>query len=111
MLMLGNLFRECGCTGRLSETSQNALINIVTIFLGVSVGATATGRITSYNVCYTKLLRYAKNIITCFARLNGKSVGIIANQPMVMAGCLDINCSDKCARFIRTCDAFNIPLV
>ncbi len=43
MLMLGNLFRECGCTGRLSETSQNALINIVTIFLGVSVGATATG--------------------------------------------------------------------
>jgi len=54
---------------------------------------------------------YAKNIITTFARINGKSVGIIANQPMVMAGCLDINCSDKCARFIRTCDAFNIPLL
>ncbi len=54
---------------------------------------------------------FAKNIITAFARINGKSVGIIANQPLVMAGCLDINCSDKCARFIRTCDAFNIPLL
>ncbi len=54
---------------------------------------------------------YAKNIITAFARINGKSVGIIANQPLVMAGCLDINCSDKCARFIRTCDAFNVPLL
>ncbi len=54
---------------------------------------------------------FAKNIITCFARINGKSVGIIANQPKVQAGCLDINASDKSARFIRTCDAFNIPLV
>ena len=54
---------------------------------------------------------YAKNIITCFARLNGQSVGIIANQPAYMAGCLDINASDKGARFIRFCDAFNIPLL
>ncbi len=54
---------------------------------------------------------FAKNIITCFARVNGKSIGIIANQPRVQAGCLDINASDKSARFIRTCDAFNIPLV
>ena len=54
---------------------------------------------------------FAKNIITTFARINGQSVGIIANQPSVMAGCLDINASDKSARFIRTCDAFNIPLV
>lgn len=54
---------------------------------------------------------YAQNIITCFARFNGKPVGIIANQPKVLAGCLDINASDKAARFIRTCDAFNIPLV
>lgn len=54
---------------------------------------------------------YAKNIICAFARINGKSVGIIANQPMVMAGCLDINAGDKSSRFIRTCDAFNIPLL
>jgi methylmalonyl-CoA decarboxylase alpha subunit len=54
---------------------------------------------------------YAKNIITCFARFDGQTVGIIANQPKVMAGCLDINASDKSARFIRFCDAFNIPLV
>ncbi|WP_258360380.1 acyl-CoA carboxylase subunit beta [Moorella sulfitireducens] len=54
---------------------------------------------------------YAPNIITALARLNGRVVGIIANQPAVMAGCLDINCSDKAARFIRFCDAFNIPIV
>jgi acetyl-CoA carboxylase carboxyltransferase component len=54
---------------------------------------------------------YAKNIIICFARLNGRTVGIIANQPQEMAGCLDINASDKATRFIRFCDAFNIPLV
>ncbi len=60
---------------------------------------------------YDYLSLYAQNIITCFARINGKSVGIIANQPSFLAGCLDINASDKAARFIRTCDAFNIPLV
>jgi methylmalonyl-CoA decarboxylase alpha subunit len=54
---------------------------------------------------------FAKNIITCFARINGESVGIIANQPKVLAGCLDTNASDKSARFIRTCDAYNIPLL
>jgi len=54
---------------------------------------------------------YALNIITCFIRLNGKPVGVIANQPKVMAGVLDINCSDKAARFIRTCDCFNIPIL
>ncbi|MEJ2641617.1 MAG: carboxyl transferase domain-containing protein, partial [Desulfosarcinaceae bacterium] len=54
---------------------------------------------------------YAKNIIICFARLNGRTVGIIANQPQQMAGCLDINASDKATRFIRFCDAFNIPLL
>ncbi|WP_326908247.1 acyl-CoA carboxylase subunit beta [Sedimentibacter sp. MB31-C6] len=54
---------------------------------------------------------YAKNIVTGFMRLNGKSIGVIASQPKVLAGCLDINASDKSARFIRTCDAFNIPLL
>ncbi len=54
---------------------------------------------------------FAKNIVTCFGRLGGRSVGIIANQPAVMAGVLDINASDKASRFIRICDSFNIPLV
>jgi len=54
---------------------------------------------------------YAGNIITGFGRLNGRPIGIIANQPKVLAGCLDINASDKAGRFIRTCDAFNIPIL
>jgi acetyl-CoA carboxylase carboxyltransferase component len=54
---------------------------------------------------------FAQNIITAFARFDGQSVGIIANQPSVMAGCLDVDASDKSARFIRFCDAFNIPLL
>jgi acetyl-CoA carboxylase carboxyltransferase component len=54
---------------------------------------------------------YAQNIITAFARLNGRSIGIIANQPKVLAGCLDVNAADKASRFIRFCDAFNIPLL
>ncbi|MDD9303903.1 MAG: methylmalonyl-CoA carboxyltransferase [Desulfobacter sp.] len=54
---------------------------------------------------------FAKNIVICFARLNGRPIGIIANQPKVMAGCLDIDASDKATRFIRFCDAFNIPML
>ncbi|MBQ6630922.1 MAG: methylmalonyl-CoA carboxyltransferase [Romboutsia sp.] len=54
---------------------------------------------------------FAQNIITGFARINGDTIGIIANQPKFMAGSLDINASDKSARFIRTCDAFNIPIL
>ncbi|MDJ0804646.1 MAG: acyl-CoA carboxylase subunit beta, partial [Desulfobacterales bacterium] len=54
---------------------------------------------------------FATNILVCFARLNGRTIGIIANQPENMAGCLDINASDKATRFIRFCDAFNIPML
>jgi acetyl-CoA carboxylase carboxyltransferase component len=54
---------------------------------------------------------YAKNVVVGFARLDGYAAGIVANQPAVMAGTLDINASDKIARFVRTCDAFNIPVV
>jgi acetyl-CoA carboxylase carboxyltransferase component len=54
---------------------------------------------------------FATNIITCFSRLNGWSVGIIANQPMSIAGVLDIDYCDKASRFIRFCDAFNIPAI
>lgn len=54
---------------------------------------------------------FAPNAICGFSRINGKSVGIVANQPLVMAGCLDMNTGDKIGRFVRTCDAFNIPLL
>jgi acetyl-CoA carboxylase carboxyltransferase component len=54
--------------------------------------------------------QWAQNLITAFARMNGHVIGIIANQPQFLAGCLDINASDKATRFIRFCDAFNIPL-
>jgi len=55
--------------------------------------------------------QWAMNIVCAFARLAGQTVGIVANQPRVLAGALDINASEKAARFIRTCDDFNIPLV
>jgi propionyl-CoA carboxylase beta chain len=54
---------------------------------------------------------YAKNIVIGFARMEGAPVGIVANQPMVLAGCLDIRSSIKAARFVRFCDAFNIPII
>jgi len=54
---------------------------------------------------------FAKNIVVGFARLEGHPVGIVANQPMVLAGCLDIDSSRKAARFVRFCDCFNIPIV
>jgi propionyl-CoA carboxylase beta chain len=54
---------------------------------------------------------FAGNILTGFVRINGETIGVIANQPMVLAGCLDIDSSKKAARFIRFCDAFNIPLL
>jgi propionyl-CoA carboxylase beta chain len=54
---------------------------------------------------------YAKNIIIGFARIGGQTAGIVANQPLVLAGCLDIKSSIKAARFVRFCDAFNIPVV
>jgi acetyl-CoA carboxylase carboxyltransferase component len=54
---------------------------------------------------------WARNIITGFARIDGRSVGIVAQQPMVLAGALDIDASTKAARFVRTCDCFNVPLI
>ena len=54
---------------------------------------------------------FAQNVIIGYARMDGRVVGIVANQPNVMAGCLDVNASYKAARFVRFCDAFNIPLL
>jgi propionyl-CoA carboxylase beta chain len=55
--------------------------------------------------------QYARNMVVGFARFDGQSVGIVANQPMHLAGCIDVDASLKCSRFVRTCDCFNIPLV
>eukprot|EP01129_Flabellula_baltica_P006093 TRINITY_DN224_c0_g1_i1.p1 TRINITY_DN224_c0_g1~~TRINITY_DN224_c0_g1_i1.p1 ORF type:complete len:574 (-),score=145.70 TRINITY_DN224_c0_g1_i1:36-1724(-) len=60
---------------------------------------------------YQIMPEYAKNIVVGFGRMEGKTVGIVGNQPLEMAGCLDINASNKAARFVRFCDAFEIPLV
>ncbi|HWQ79360.1 MAG TPA: acyl-CoA carboxylase subunit beta [Anaerovoracaceae bacterium] len=68
-------------------------------------------KLADNGVIYDVMQHYAKNIVTCFIRLAGQTVGVIANQPKFAAGCLDINASDKAARFIRRCDAFNIPLL
>jgi propionyl-CoA carboxylase beta chain len=54
---------------------------------------------------------FARNIVVGFGRIGGQTVGVVANQPMVLAGCLDINSSRKGARFVRFCDCFNIPIV
>ena len=54
---------------------------------------------------------FAPNIVVGFGRIDGRSVGVVANQPLHFAGCLDIDASEKAARFVRTCDAFNIPVI
>lgn len=69
------------------------------------------GAIVDYGEFLEVHADYAKNIIVGFARFNGQSVGIVANQPKFLAGVLDINASRKAARFVRFCDAFNIPIV
>ena len=69
------------------------------------------GRVVDDGYFFEVQEHYAKNLVVGFARLNGRSVGIVANQPAFLAGVLDINSSVKGARFVRFCDAFNIPLI
>ncbi len=68
-------------------------------------------RVVDHHSFFEVQKEYAQNIVVGFARLDGYPVGIVANQPKIMAGALDINASDKAARFIRFCDAFNIPVI
>jgi propionyl-CoA carboxylase beta chain len=68
-------------------------------------------KVADENTFFEMQPEYAKNIVIGFVRLQGSTVGIVANQPMVMAGCLDIDSSRKGARFVRFCDAFNIPIL
>ena len=63
------------------------------------------------NEFYEIMPEYAKNIITGFGEVEGRVVGVVANQPQVLAGCLDIDASVKAARFVRFCDSFQIPMV
>ncbi len=67
--------------------------------------------ISDGGVWFEVLKSFARNFITGFARVGGRSVGILGNNPMFSAGCLDINASDKAARFVRFCDCFNIPMI
>mmetsp|Transcript_11992 Transcript_11992/g.13942 ORF Transcript_11992/g.13942 Transcript_11992/m.13942 type:complete len:571 (+) Transcript_11992:2-1714(+) len=67
--------------------------------------------VVDYGDMFEIMPEYAKNIVTAFARMNGQTVGIVGNNPMTLAGCLDIGSSTKAARFVRFCNAFNIPLV
>jgi acetyl-CoA carboxylase carboxyltransferase component len=69
------------------------------------------GRVTDYGDFMEVHAEWATNIVVGFARMGGRPVGIVANQPMVLAGSLDVNAPRKAARFVRFCDAFNIPLV
>jgi acetyl-CoA carboxylase carboxyltransferase component len=68
-------------------------------------------KIVDDNIFFEIHEEFAANIVCGYARLGGHSVGIVANQPMVLAGVLDIKASEKAARFVRTCDAFNIPVI
>jgi len=63
------------------------------------------------NEFYEIMPEYAKNIITGLGEVEGRVVGVVANQPQVLAGCLDIDASVKAARFVRFCDSFQIPIV
>ena len=69
------------------------------------------GKVVDEGHFYELQPTYAGNIVIGFARMEGRTVGIVANQPMVLAGCLDIDASKKAARFVRFCDCFNIPIV
>jgi acetyl-CoA carboxylase carboxyltransferase component len=68
-------------------------------------------RVVDDGVLFPIKPRFARNIVTCLARVGGRSIGIVANQPAHLGGVLDIDASDKAARFIQVCDAFRIPLV
>jgi acetyl-CoA carboxylase carboxyltransferase component len=68
-------------------------------------------RIVDHGELFEVHAHWARSVVCCLARLDGKVVGLVANQPSVLAGVLDIEASEKAARFVRTCDAFNIPLI
>lgn len=95
-----------------NQTSTEVLNNIVPHDPNKPYDMTvAIEAVADRNEFYQIMPSFAKNILTGFIEVEGKSVGIVANQPQVLAGCLDIDASVKAARFIRFCDAFQIPIV
>jgi propionyl-CoA carboxylase beta chain len=68
-------------------------------------------KIVDENTLFEIMPNYAQNIVCAFARMEGRTVGVVGNNPIQLAGCLDIDSSIKAARFVRFCDCFNIPLL
>ena len=104
---------KSGVTHFTAKTEEEAMELIKTLlsYIPSSNQYKVIGAITDNGEFFEVQPKFAKNIITGFARFNGQSVGIVANQPSCYAGVLDTNASRKGARFVRFCDAFNIPIV
>ena len=93
--------RKCEKLRRMVPTDPNVPYDIKSIM----------GEVADKREMFEIMPDWAKNIVVGFARMEGRTVGMVGNQPLELAGCLDINASIKAARFVRFCDAFNIPLV
>jgi acetyl-CoA carboxylase carboxyltransferase component len=98
------------CTDAVDRTDEELIPLVPTVPTKPYDVRHIVGKVVDHGEFLEVHRHFAPNIVVGFARLNGRSVGIIANQPRIMAGCLDINASDKAARFVRFCDAFNVPL-
>ncbi len=101
-------YEETDEINRLSETLSNVVPSDANKAYDMK---TVIGEVVDNGTFFEIFPQFAENIIIGLARMNGSSVGIVANQPKFMAGSLDVNSADKAARFIRFCDSFNIPLV
>ncbi len=107
-LEMAPMYEETDGINRLSETLSNIVPKDVNKAYDMK---TVIGEIVDNGTFFEIFPQFAENIVIGLARMNGASVGIVANQPKVMAGSLDVNSADKAARFIRFCDSFNIPIL
>lgn len=107
-LEMAPVYEETDEINRLSETLSSVVPSGANKAYDMK---TVIGEVVDNGTFYEIFPQFAENILIGFARMNGSTVGIVANQPKVMAGSLDVNSADKAARFIRFCDSFNIPLV
>jgi len=99
-------------TGDNPERSNNNLVDIVPVDSKKTYDVKdVINEVLDKNSFFEVHEHYAQNAVVGFGRLNNNVIGIVANQPKILAGCLDINCSDKISRFVRFCDCFNIPLI
>lgn len=107
-LEMAPVYEETDEINRLSETLSTVVPADANKAYDIK---TVIGEVVDNGSFYEIFAQFAENIVIGFARMNGATVGIVANQPKVMAGSLDVNSADKAARFIRFCDSFNIPIV